>query len=145
MSNRPGARSAQAPARSLLSRLAEAEARRRVILASIALERFHAHTGNYPETLDALPLESLGTLQPDFINGEALHYLRTDDGHFIVYSIGLDCIDEGGEMKLAEPRGVQFGRGFGRPSEPDLDWPRPATAIELAEQKRIADSAARQN
>src|SRR5207244_1522667 len=78
----------------------------------------------------------------DFMDGQPLRYRLTDDGHFVLYSIGLDCTDDGGTM---QPRGRgRFGRGappvFGIPQQVDLVWPRPASeadisAYEQAEQK----------
>ncbi len=45
-----------------------------------ALERFRLAHGDYPETLDALAPEFLAKIPHDIINGQPLHYRRTDDG-----------------------------------------------------------------
>jgi hypothetical protein len=61
-----------------------------------ALERYHLANGNYPETLDALVPQSMDTIPHDIINGQPLHYRRTDDGQFVLYSVGWNETDDGG-------------------------------------------------
>ena len=67
-------------------------------MASIAcaLERYHLANGQYPETLDALTPRFLTQVTRDVIMGEPLKYRRTDDGQFLLYSIGWDKKDDGG-------------------------------------------------
>ena len=61
-----------------------------------ALERFrHAH-GEYPNTLDALAPQFIEKLPHDIIGGQPLHYRRTDDGKFLLYSVGWNETDDGG-------------------------------------------------
>ena len=86
-----------------------------------ALERFHLAHGNYPETLDALAPQFIAQLPHDLINGQSLHYRRTDDppsqgsgaasGRFILYSIGWNETDEGGEVVLKKSGSVDQEQG----------------------------------
>jgi len=62
-----------------------------------ALERYHLARGNYPETLDALAPQFMETIPHDIIGGQPLHYRRTDDGKFLLYSIGWNETDNGGQ------------------------------------------------
>jgi hypothetical protein len=55
---------------------------------AIALERCRLAHGEYPESLDALA--------PQFIAGGPLKYRRTQDGQFVLYSIGWNETDDGG-------------------------------------------------
>ncbi|MEY4918383.1 MAG: hypothetical protein RL616_2296, partial [Verrucomicrobiota bacterium] len=59
-----------------------------------ALERYRLAHGNYPETLAALAPQFIGTLPHDIINGQPLHYHRTEDGNFMLYSIGWNEKDD---------------------------------------------------
>jgi hypothetical protein len=68
---------------------AEAEIRRHLILAAIALEKHRARTGTYPENLD-------GAALVDFADGKNLRYERVSNTRFRLYSAGLDCIDDHG-------------------------------------------------
>ena len=61
-----------------------------------ALERYKLASGRYPETLDALVPQFIGKLPHDIIGGKPLHYRRTGDGKFVLYSIGWNEKDDGG-------------------------------------------------
>ncbi len=116
--------------RSLVSRAADTESRRRVICAAIAIERYRGRHGSYPEALDQLVPEFLKSLATDFMDGQPLRYRRTEDGHFVLYSVGLDCVDDGGVMSRSEERWSPVARA-GVLQKSDLVWPRPATAADL--------------
>jgi len=119
-------------------RAAAAEARRRVLITGIALERYRGRHGVYPQTLAALAPEFLTAVPVDFIDGQPLRYHLTDDGHFILYSIGTDGVDDGGKMPVASaPSGRGSGGGYlgglvGTASTLDIVWPRPASETEAA-------------
>jgi hypothetical protein len=61
-----------------------------------ALERYKLANGHYPETLDALMPQFIEKLPHDIIGGQPLHYRRTDDGKFLLYSVGWNETDDGG-------------------------------------------------
>ena len=108
--------------------MADAEARRRVLITALALERYHGKHGVYPATLAPLAPEFLKTVPVDFMDSQPLRYHLTDDGHFVLYSVGLDCVDDGGI--LLDPTGPQWIRDFWQnptaPAKMDIVWPRPA-------------------
>jgi hypothetical protein len=112
-----------------LGRAAEAEARRRILITAIALERFHGKNGSYPKTLADLAPEFLKTVPVDFMDGQSLRYRLTDDGHFVLYSIGLDCVDNSGVIRTREERIKYREDTFALAMRPEADlvWPRPAS------------------
>ncbi|MEI6074499.1 MAG: hypothetical protein WCS94_02925 [Verrucomicrobiota bacterium] len=61
-----------------------------------ALERWRLAHGNYPETLDALVPQFMEKIPHDIIGGQPLHYRRTPDGKFLLYSIGWNETDDNG-------------------------------------------------
>jgi hypothetical protein len=65
-----------------------------------ALERYRLAQGEYPATLDVLPPRFIANLPHDLINGQPLHYRRTDDGRFVLYSVGWNEQDDGGTVAL---------------------------------------------
>ena len=67
---------------------------------AIALERYRLAHGEFPESLDALSPQFMEKIPHDLINGEPLHYRRTEDGQFILYSIGWNETDDGGVVGL---------------------------------------------
>ena len=76
---------------SFLGRAAEAEARRRILITALALERYRGKFGAYPPTLAALHPEYMKSEPLDFMDGQPLRYRLSDDGNFVLYSprIGL--------------------------------------------------------
>lgn len=133
---------------SLLARAAEAEAQRRLLITAIALERFHARHGRYPQTLAELSPELLSKPPMDFMDGKPLRYHLGDDGHFLLYSLGLDCADHGGQFVpmfyrqpgISSMPGARLGvESAGRlalynrngAQQSDILWPRPAPFSEV--------------
>ncbi len=126
-----------------LGRAAEAEVGRRIIVTAIALERYHAKYGAYPKTLIELAPAFLKIVPVDFMDGQPLHYHLTDDGHFLLYSVGLDCVDNDGKMRRS-----WRDDGFDRPPRPntpeaefDLVWPRPNSDASWQEEQQLQAKA----
>jgi hypothetical protein len=65
-----------------------------------ALERYHIAHGEYPQTLDALTPQFIEKIPHDIIGGKPLHYRRETDGQFVLYSIGWNQTDDGGQIGL---------------------------------------------
>jgi len=76
------------------------------------LERFRLAHGSYPETLDALVPASMPKPLLDPMTGKPFHYQRTNDGWFLLYSIGDDGKDDGGVFRTKQ-------------GDPIKDWPWP--------------------
>ena len=69
---------------------------------AIALERYRLAHGGYPESLDALAPQFMEKVPHDVIGGQPLHYRRTSDGQFILYSVGWNERDDGGVVVLTK-------------------------------------------
>jgi len=61
-----------------------------------ALERYYLANKSYPKALDALVPQFIEKIPYDIIGGEPLHYRRTNDGKFLLYSIGWNETDDDG-------------------------------------------------
>jgi hypothetical protein len=120
----------------LLARAGEAEARRRLLVTAIAIERFHLANHSYPDSLAKLVPYFLKSLPKDFMDAEPLRYRRTDDDRFLLYSIGTDGQDDHGQLLVDGSPGVAFNR----PEGPDLVWPLPATSAEVQAFAQAAES-----
>ena len=70
-----------------------------------ALERYHITHDEYPETLDALVPQFIETIPHDIIGGQPLHYRPTKDGKFLLYSIGWNQKDDGGQASPKDENG----------------------------------------
>lgn len=122
----------------LLGHAAQAESQRRILVAALALERYHAHHGAYPQTLAALVSECLKSEPVDFMDGRPLRYQLNGDGRYRLYSVGLDCVDNGGTMARAEepsPSAIISGNSDTAPKG-DIVWPFPAPAGTVAQLRR---------
>lgn len=78
---------------------------------AIALERHRLAHGQFPETLDALSPKFLAKLPHDIITGKPLKYRRTDDGSFILYSVGWNETDDGGSPALTKSGSADLQNG----------------------------------
>jgi hypothetical protein len=76
-----------------------------------ALERYRLAYGGYPETLDVLASQYIEKLPHDIINGQPLHYRRTDGGNYILYSVGWNEKDDGGQVVLNKSGMVDRDKG----------------------------------
>jgi hypothetical protein len=86
-----------------------------------ALERYRLAHGSYPETLAALAPQFIAGVPHDLINGQPLHYRRTEDtaaqssnvadGKFVLYSVGWNEIDDGGVVVLTKSGRVDLEKG----------------------------------
>jgi hypothetical protein len=110
---------------SLLGRAAVAEAQRRLIITAIALERYHGKFGSYPKNLSDLAPTYLKNQPVDFMDGQPLRYRLSDDGHFLLYSVSLDCVDHGGQIShrgCPEPTAYRYDICGPHPKG-DIVWP----------------------
>lgn len=114
-----------------LARTAMIEAQRRLLITALALERHHRRYGSYPATLADLTPDFLQAVPDDFMDGQPLRYRLTNDGHFVLYSVGADCVDDGGKIPVRASGRTMRGLGGGLAMmDGDIVWPRPATADE---------------
>jgi hypothetical protein len=74
-------------------------------LVVCGLERYRLAHGGYPESLDALVPQFVEALPSDVIGGQPLKYRRTEGGKFLLYSIGWNEWDEGGESSTDREKG----------------------------------------
>ena len=69
-------------------------------VVACALDRYWLAHGEFPENLEALTPQFIAKLPHDVINGEPLHYRRTADGQYVLYSVGWNETDDGGQIAM---------------------------------------------
>lgn len=89
-----------------------------------ALERHHKRHGEFPAALSELVPALMDSVPMDPMNGEPFHYVRTDDGWFRLWSVGLDRRDDGGIYQKIISSG---GKNTSYSEVLDWPWPRPLT------------------
>jgi hypothetical protein len=87
-----------------------------------AIERHHLATGALPDQLTALVPRLLDRVPTDVIDGNPLRYARKPDGSYMIYSIGWNESDDGGEIALT--KGTEPASDLMRG---DWVWRMPAT------------------
>lgn len=92
---------------------------------AVALERHRLTHGTYPETLAALEPHFIAKLPHDVINGQPLHYRHTDDGSFILYSVGWNTTDDGGTVVRRRDKSGKESETVD-PKQGDWVWRYPA-------------------
>jgi hypothetical protein len=106
---------------STVRKLAAIQASIDLARVACALERYRLVHGEYPETLDALVPQFIEKLPHDIIGGQPsqgsgsasqpLHYRRTGDGKFLLYSVGWNETDDGGQVVLKPDGSEDRGKG----------------------------------
>ena len=102
-------------------RALEVETERQMMLAVIVLKRFQLRHGQLPASLEAVVPEFLPTVPYDYMSAKPLCYRLKSDGGYVLYSVGLDGKDDGGDPSSSP--GVPPGLWGGR----DAVWPSPET------------------
>jgi hypothetical protein len=98
-------------------------------IVACALERYRLAQGQYPESLEDLSPRFLQKLPHDLITGAPLKYRRLGDGQFILYSVGWNEKDDGGQV--VQPKAEETASEV---TEGDWVWQYPAPAEKAAKQ-----------
>jgi hypothetical protein len=104
------------------------ETSRQIVVAAIALKRHRLRHGGYPADLLALAPEFLAGVPRDPADGAPLRYRLKADGSLLLYSVGEDGADGGGDARRESEEKRSFAWQRGR----DWVWPQPATDGEIA-------------
>ncbi|MBA4148172.1 MAG: hypothetical protein H0X66_08650 [Verrucomicrobia bacterium] len=95
-----------------------------IAVTAIALKRYRLKHGRYPQGLENLVPDYLSELPRDYFDGQTLRYKLQPDGNFLLYSVGEDLKDDGGEPTTKNGK-LHWRQGL------DLVWPRAATPSEV--------------
>ena len=107
------------------------ETGRVLVISAIAIKRYQLPSGNLPKTLDALVPEFLPAPPRDPVDGKPLRYHPNPDGRYLLYSVGENGIDDGGD---ASPATVDSKARLSILRGRDMVWPQPATPDEIPAQ-----------
>jgi len=115
-----------------LRRVLTVETTKRLTVTAIALKRFDLRHGSFPEQLNQLTPEFLPAVPLDPVDAQPLRYRRNGDGTFVLYSIGPDNKDDGGEPSLGKGAASSSYNWLGWQAL-DWVWPQPATEAEIGQ------------
>ena len=113
-----------------LARVEAAEISRSLTVTAIALKRYQLLHGKPPPELAALVPGYVPSVPIDPVDGKPLRYRLNSDVNFVLYSIGADGIDNGGDPTNPESTpGAKSSFSWQRGR--DWVWPQPATDAEI--------------
>lgn len=101
---------------------AQHDTQRRLTVVAIALERYHLRHRRFPAELNELVPVFLTAVPNDLMSGQPLRYHHNSDDSYVLYSVGEDGRDDGGNpnpASLVENYNLWSGR--------DVVWPVPET------------------
>lgn len=92
-------------------RFAFAQAALDLARCACALERYHLVEGKYPDKLEALAPRFIEKIPVDPMGGQPLRYRTEPDGNFVLYSVGWDGTDDGGQVFQSKSGVVKLDQG----------------------------------
>ena len=114
-----------------MTKAPQAEAARRLLITAIALKRYKLRHGKWPESLGELVPDILENVPLDFMDGKPLRYKPGPGGGYLLYSVGLDGKDDGGDPS-PQPNETSFSNFT---EMRDIVWPQPATRDQIDKYK----------
>ena len=117
--------------RAFLARIASIEMQRSLLVTAIALKRYELKHGNYPAELRALCPNFIAQIPRDPIDGKPMRYRPEGDGTFVLYSIGENGEDDGGNPEPSLEAHQQWWRAR------DAVWPRAASPEQVQDLFRV--------
>jgi hypothetical protein len=112
----------------MIERALRAETERSIALCAVAIKRFELRHGRLPDKLEVMVPEFLEVIPVDWMDGKAIRYRPLSGGGFVLYSVGSDGADNGGDSRIVP--GMVTKNGWERR---DFLWPMPAPRSESAE------------
>lgn len=119
-----------APNLAALRKVMRIETTQNIIVTAIALKRYELRHHQLPDTLEQLVPDLLKSVPTDYMDGQPLHYRRNADGTFLLYSVGENGKDDGGNP--SQENGVTSSSFYWQDEQAlDWVWPQPATPQEI--------------
>jgi hypothetical protein len=128
-----------------LERISYLEMQRTILITALALKRYQQRHGSYPADLTSLAPEFMRAAPRDPMDGDLLRYRQLPDGTFLLYSVGVDGVDNGGDPSPPKPSDVAYGSATAKQwwRAHDAVWPWPATPEQIkADYNEMAKIAA---
>ena len=113
-----------------LRKAVSAEITQNMVVTAIALKRYDLRHQQLPTTLKELTPEFLPSVPIDCMDGQPLRYRQNADGTFLLYSVGANGVDDGGDPSLEK---YVTGSNHYWQNDHALDWvwPQSATPKEI--------------
>ncbi len=110
--------------------------RHELVITAIALKRYELQSGKSPSELATLVPDFLPALPRDLMDGQPLRYRLNSDGTFVLYSVGENLRDDGGDFNSDSSKGnvPNSAPWSGR----DWVWPQSVAGLKVPEAPSVA-------
>ena len=88
----------------VVNKAMRAETERSMVICAISLKRYALRHGKPPASLDSLVPAFVEFVTVDYMDGQPMKYHLNPDGSFVLYSVGEDANDDGGDAALRTGR-----------------------------------------
>lgn len=117
------------------------ETKKRMVVTAIALKKFQLANGHLPAGLSELVPQFIASVPADTMDGKPLRYRPNLDGTFLLYSVGDNGVDDGGNPTNLDSGIKTSSIYWANPKARDWVWPQPASVAEV--EKYYAEEAAK--
>ena len=114
----------------VVRKIMRVEVAKQMTITAIALKRYQLKHGNYPADLNSLAPDFLPAVPIDPVDGQPLRYRPNANGTFLLYSVGENGVDDGGDASL-EKGITSLYYSWQNIHALDWVWPQPATEAEI--------------
>lgn len=114
-----------------IRRTARAQVARNMVITAIAIKRYEMRHNRAPDFLAQLVPDFLDSVPIDFMDGKPLRYRKTGDETFLLYSVGENGKDDGGNPEWTNTDLISDYYDWQSPHALDWVWPQRATQEEI--------------
>jgi len=107
-----------------------AQTAKEIVISAIALRRYQLKHENYPPNLESLVPEFIASVPTDPVDGKPLRYRLISDGTFLLYSVGQNGRDDGGDPSV-EKQAKNPSYSWQNAQALDWVWPQPPSAAKI--------------
>jgi hypothetical protein len=111
----------------VMSRAMRSETERSLVVAAVALNRYKLRHGRTAQSLSELVPEFVQDVPVDYMDGQPLRFRVQPGGGFLLYSVGENGQDDGGDASLLPGKTGSRVPWYRK----DVIWPEPATKAEV--------------
>lgn len=124
---------------SALRKVMTVKTEQNMVMTAIALRRYELQYETLPITLDQLVPAFLKVVPLDYMDGQPLRYQKKSNEAFLLYSVGLNGKDDGGNpSQPALPKYLKFPNYRWDDNQAlGWVWPQPATSTRPAKQSKL--------
>jgi hypothetical protein len=99
------------------------------LVAAVAAHRYKLTHGHFPARLQDLVPSFTSSIPHDWFSGEPLRYRLLPGDRFLVYSVGINRLDDGGNSPPSP--------GINQEDDPDITWPIALAPSQVEALKRL--------